>query len=45
MRLVLPVALSIETTTKSVCILWKAFLMSGNDRQYLCLFVYNLIAK
>ena len=40
-RAILPVALSIATTTKYSCILSKAFFTSGDDRQSLCLFVYN----
>ena len=43
--MVLPVALFIGATTKSLCMLSKSFITSGDDRQSLRLFVYNLFVK
>ena len=39
------VALSIGTTTKSICMLSKTFITSGDNKQSLCLFVYILFVK
>ena len=34
-----------KKTIKTLCILSKAIFTSGDDRQTLCLFVYNLFVK